>query len=147
MHSKRVQPNKACRELTNTYSRTTRCPRVTQTDSCCDIKLTCLRFSKLFMSHLDAEFRKQAAPSLKSLVADQVHSSTCIFFDYPNSSKFEGKQVYGTVCDRCSYRSERPSTFLEIEINLEVCQNIEPLVGYSQVNRQTQVLGSALRRY
>ncbi|KDQ34247.1 hypothetical protein PLEOSDRAFT_152885 [Pleurotus ostreatus PC15] len=66
-------------------------------------------FSKLFMSHLDAEFRKQAAPSLKSLVADQ----------------FEGKQVYGTVCDRCSYRSERPSTFLEIEINLEANSSLE----------------------
>ena len=31
-----------------------------------------LRFSKLFMAHLDSEFQKQANPTLKSLVADQV---------------------------------------------------------------------------
>lgn len=30
------------------------------------------RFSKLFMSHLDAEFRKQAIPTLRSLIPDQV---------------------------------------------------------------------------
>lgn len=30
------------------------------------------RFSKLFMAHLDSEFQKQANPTLKSLVADQV---------------------------------------------------------------------------
>lgn len=32
------------------------------------------RFSKLFLSHLDAEFKKQSIPSLKSLIADQVGS-------------------------------------------------------------------------
>jgi ubiquitin carboxyl-terminal hydrolase 48 len=30
------------------------------------------RFSKLFMSHLDAEFQKQSSPSLRSLVSNQV---------------------------------------------------------------------------
>ncbi|KAF7969279.1 hypothetical protein HWV62_27809 [Athelia sp. TMB] len=62
-------------------------------------------FSKLFMSHLDAEFKKQAIPALRSLISDQVREN------------FEGKQVYGTMCDSCSHRSERPSDFLEIEIN------------------------------
>jgi hypothetical protein len=33
---------------------------------------TNFRFSKLFLSHLDAEFKKQSIPSLKSLIADQV---------------------------------------------------------------------------
>ncbi|KAG5724013.1 Ubiquitin carboxyl-terminal hydrolase 48 [Termitomyces sp. T112] len=60
-------------------------------------------FSKLFMSHLDAEFKKQANPRVKSLVTDQ----------------FQGKQIYGTLCNNCQYRSERVSDFLEIEINLK----------------------------
>ncbi|KAF4603807.1 hypothetical protein EYR38_004223 [Pleurotus pulmonarius] len=85
-------------------------------------------FSKLFMSHLDAEFRKQVTPSLRSLVADQ----------------FEGKQVYGTVCDRCSYRSERPSTFLEIEINLEanssLGERIEALLKPEQLQGDNRYL-------
>lgn len=32
-----------------------------------------IRFSKLFMSHLDAEFKKQSIPSLRSLISDQVN--------------------------------------------------------------------------
>ncbi|KAG6814529.1 hypothetical protein H0H92_000055 [Tricholoma furcatifolium] len=60
-------------------------------------------FSKLFMSHLDAEFKKQANPRVKSLITDQ----------------FQGKIVYGTLCNNCQYRSERVSDFLEIEINLK----------------------------
>lgn len=35
-------------------------------------------------------------------------------------NQFQGKQVYGTICNHCQYRSERTSDFLEIEINLEV---------------------------
>ncbi|KAG6851255.1 hypothetical protein H0H93_011691 [Arthromyces matolae] len=46
-------------------------------------------FSKLFMSHLDAEFKKQANPKLKSLITDQ----------------FRGKQVYGTLCNTCETTS------------------------------------------
>ncbi|KAK0210866.1 hypothetical protein DFS33DRAFT_1252154 [Desarmillaria ectypa] len=60
-------------------------------------------FSKLFMSHLDAEFKKQTSPSLRSLLTDQ----------------FQGKQVYGTLCDTCGYKSERSSDFLEIEISFK----------------------------
>ncbi|KAG5647281.1 hypothetical protein DXG03_000817 [Asterophora parasitica] len=66
-------------------------------------------FSKLFMSHLDAEFQKQANPKVKSLVTDQ----------------FQGKQVYGTICNKCKYRSERISDFLEIEINLKNNSKLE----------------------
>ena len=32
------------------------------------------RFSKLFMSHLDAEFKKQSLTSVKSLITDQVRA-------------------------------------------------------------------------
>ncbi|KAF5380840.1 hypothetical protein D9615_004069 [Tricholomella constricta] len=69
-------------------------------------------FSKLFMSHLDAEFKKQANPKVKSLVTDQ----------------FQGKQVYGTICNHCKYRSERVSDFLEIEISLKKNSNLRDRV-------------------
>ncbi|KAG8727357.1 hypothetical protein FRC12_022558, partial [Ceratobasidium sp. 428] len=59
-------------------------------------------FSKLFMSHLDNEFKKQQDVPLQSLVTDQ----------------FEGKQVYGTRCTRCNKSSEHQSSFLELEISL-----------------------------
>ncbi|CAE6465896.1 unnamed protein product, partial [Rhizoctonia solani] len=51
-------------------------------------------FSKLFMSHLDNEFKKQ------------------------ENTLFEGRQVYGTRCATCQNASEHQSTFLEIEISL-----------------------------
>lgn len=57
------------------------------------------------MSHLDNEFKKQTDPKLQSLLPSQ----------------FEGKVVHTTVCDKCKSRSERESTFLELEVNLEVC--------------------------
>ncbi|RDB21476.1 Ubiquitin carboxyl-terminal hydrolase 48 [Hypsizygus marmoreus] len=70
-------------------------------------------FSKLFISHLDAEFQKQAIPAVKSLITDQ----------------FQGKQVYGTICNNCQYRSERTSDFLEIEINLENNSKLEDRIA------------------
>ncbi|KAI0273307.1 cysteine proteinase [Gloeopeniophorella convolvens] len=60
-------------------------------------------FSKLFITHLDDELKKQPDPALKRLVSDQ----------------FEGKQAYATTCKRCGTRSENDSDFLEIEVNLE----------------------------
>jgi len=36
------------------------------------------------------------------------------------TTKFQGKQVYGTICDNCRYRSERVTDFLEVEINFKV---------------------------
>lgn len=59
-------------------------------------------FSKLFMSHLDNEFKKQDNASLQSLMTDQ----------------FEGRQVYGTRCGTCQNASEHQSSFLELEISL-----------------------------
>ncbi|KAH9173623.1 cysteine proteinase [Lactarius sanguifluus] len=60
-------------------------------------------FSKLFVTHLDDEFKKQPDPALKNLVSNQ----------------FEGTQTYATTCMRCGTRSENDSDFLEIEVNLE----------------------------
>lgn len=70
-------------------------------------------FSKLFISHLDAEFKKQSIPAIKSLITDQ----------------FQGKQVYGTICNRCHYRSERTSDFLELEISLENNATLEDRIA------------------
>ncbi|KAG7092641.1 hypothetical protein E1B28_008981 [Marasmius oreades] len=60
-------------------------------------------FSKLFMSHLDAEFKKQSDVRVRSLVTDQ----------------FQGEQIYGTACSNCQYKSETTSNFLELEINFQ----------------------------
>ncbi|EMD38059.1 hypothetical protein CERSUDRAFT_113204 [Gelatoporia subvermispora B] len=70
-------------------------------------------FSKLFMAHLDSEFQKQSDPTLKSLIADQ----------------FQGKQVYGTVCEKCHRRSERESDFLEIEVNIQNNSTLEERIA------------------
>ncbi|KAH7929713.1 cysteine proteinase [Leucogyrophana mollusca] len=70
-------------------------------------------FSKLFMSHLDFEFQKQAAPALRSLIADQ----------------FQGQQVYGTICGNCHNKSERSTDFLEVEINIENNARLEDRVA------------------
>ncbi|KAF8163463.1 hypothetical protein B0H34DRAFT_795175 [Crassisporium funariophilum] len=72
-------------------------------------------FSKLFMSHLDDEFKKQSLSSVKSLVTDQ----------------FQGTQVYGTICHACRNRSERVSNFLEIEINFENNSKLEDSITAS----------------
>lgn len=70
-------------------------------------------FSKLFMSHLDAEFQKQSSPSLRSLV----------------SSQFQGEQVYGTICSNCHNKSERSTDFLELEINIENNARLEDRIA------------------
>src|ERR1700731_3737539 len=36
-----------------------------------------------------------------------------------SSLKFQGKQIYGTICSACNHRSEQISDFLEIEISFE----------------------------
>ncbi|KAF9454646.1 cysteine proteinase [Macrolepiota fuliginosa MF-IS2] len=70
-------------------------------------------FSKLFMSHLDVEFKKQSVPELRSLISNQ----------------FQGTQLYGTICDTCGYRSERKSDFLELEIRFESNSKLEDCIG------------------
>lgn len=70
-------------------------------------------FSKLFMSHLDAEFQKQSSPSLRSLLSNQ----------------FQGEQVYGTICGNCHNKSERSTDFLELEINIENNARLEDRIA------------------
>ncbi|KAJ7444900.1 hypothetical protein FB451DRAFT_1343700 [Mycena latifolia] len=70
-------------------------------------------FSKLFMSHLDAEFKKQSNPALQSLITDQ----------------FQGKQVYGTICANCGSVSARDTDFLEIEINFKNNAKLEDSIA------------------
>ncbi|KAF5330471.1 hypothetical protein D9619_005916 [Psilocybe cf. subviscida] len=74
-------------------------------------------FSKLFMSHLDAEFRKQSSLSTQKLIENQ----------------FQGSQVYGTICHSCKNRSERSSDFLELEINFEQNSTLEDRIAASLV--------------
>ncbi|EPT06051.1 hypothetical protein FOMPIDRAFT_1034036 [Fomitopsis schrenkii] len=70
-------------------------------------------FSKLFMAHLDTEFQKQADPTLKTLI----------------SSQFQGSQTYVTTCQKCEYRSERSSDFLEIEVTITNNSTLEERLG------------------
>ncbi|KAH8116817.1 cysteine proteinase [Phellopilus nigrolimitatus] len=115
-------------------------------------------FSKLFMSHLDDEFKKQSNPELRSLLPDQ----------------FEGKMVNATVCDNCKTRSERETTFLELEVNLEkngsledriaallaperlsgenkylcsVCESLEDATRYTEIRNLPPVLHISLLRF
>jgi len=81
------------------------------------------RFSKLFITHLDDEFKKQPNAALKHLVSNQVSKSRSwlpTFILLSNVMQFEGTQIYATTCLRCGARSENNSDFLEIEVNLEV---------------------------
>ena len=67
-----------------------------------------VRFAKLFMDLLDAQFKKQADPVLRSLVATQ----------------FEGQMRYSTKCLKCSTVSQRTSTYREIEIALRKAKTL-----------------------
>ncbi|KAH9483698.1 Ubiquitin carboxyl-terminal hydrolase 48 [Psilocybe cubensis] len=71
-------------------------------------------FSKLFMSHLDVEFKKQTS-AVKSLITEQ----------------FQGSQAYGTICHSCKNRSERPSDFLEVEISFDNNSTLEDRIAAS----------------
>ncbi|KAJ7632814.1 cysteine proteinase [Roridomyces roridus] len=72
-------------------------------------------FSKLFMSHLDAEFKKQSNPALQSLITDQ----------------FQGKQVYGTICSNCKSVSAQETDFFEIEISFKDNAKLEDSINAS----------------
>ena len=89
------------------------------------LSLSLFRFSKLFMSHLDAEFKEQADPTVRMLIESQVKtlytsSLTKTSFEQPLYGQFQGSQVYGTHCHTCKYQSERTSDFLEMEVGLDV---------------------------
>ncbi|KAF8682576.1 Cysteine proteinase [Rhizoctonia solani] len=76
-------------------------------------------FSKLFMSHLDNEFKKQDNTLVQSLITDQVGRLASSAKNPPfDLLQFEGRQVYGTRCVTCQNASEHSSNFLEMEISL-----------------------------
>ena len=72
------------------------------------------------MTHLDAEFKKQNSESLKTLITNQVKCQRPILWSWLTFLKFQGTQVYGTICQSCKYRSETRSEFLEIEVSFKV---------------------------
>jgi ubiquitin C-terminal hydrolase len=61
-------------------------------------------FSKLFLSHLEKEFKRQDNPDLRTLI----------------QRRFEGQQTYVTLCHGCQRRSELASNFYELELSLKV---------------------------
>ncbi|KAH9981004.1 hypothetical protein BGW80DRAFT_1267806 [Lactifluus volemus] len=90
-------------------------------------------FSKLFITHLDDEFKKQPDPALRHLVSNQ----------------FQGTQTYATTCTRCGTRSENNSDFLEIEVNLECskCQSLEDATRQLILQKLPPVLHFSLLRF
>ncbi|KAK4053048.1 hypothetical protein OIV83_001783 [Microbotryomycetes sp. JL201] len=69
-------------------------------------------FSKLFMSLLDFEFKKQGANATEDDVAAKRVGQLM-------AEQFEGSITYGTRCGACNNCSETTSTFLELEISLK----------------------------
>ncbi|GAA6016907.1 hypothetical protein JCM11491_006909 [Sporobolomyces phaffii] len=67
-------------------------------------------FSKLFLNLLDHEFKKQ------SLRKEQEDASMSV--GKLVQEQFEGSMVYGTRCHECGHASERPASFLELEVSL-----------------------------
>ena len=81
------------------------------------------------MTHLDEEFKKQDAEELRSLLSKQVWQTYLECEQSLISEKFEGEMRYATVCRKCSVRSERSATFLELEINLKVAYVIQLILN------------------
>ena len=71
-HTASVQPDEVSGKFAAAYCGTARCTRVRHSWLEGDPNIELLRFSKLFMSHLDSEFRKQPRTELQSLLSDQV---------------------------------------------------------------------------
>ncbi|GAA5989261.1 hypothetical protein JCM10908_001230 [Rhodotorula pacifica] len=87
-------------------------------------------FSKLFLSLLDHEFKKQA----KRAEAEGGDTSVGKLVE----DLFEGQITYGTRCSACGNESERSSTFLELEISLAKSCKLEARLAQSL---ETEVLG------
>ncbi|KAF9052908.1 cysteine proteinase [Panaeolus papilionaceus] len=70
-------------------------------------------FSKLFMSHLDTEFKKQSSPELQFLIPNQARICD------------------GTICHRCKNKTESSSDFLEMEISFNKNCTLEDCIEAS----------------
>ncbi|KAI5474385.1 ubiquitin carboxyl-terminal hydrolase 48 [Pseudohyphozyma bogoriensis] len=107
-------------------------------------------FSKLFMSLLDHEFKKQGSraaseggesstANVARLVQEQVRvrslaSST--LSRLLTVRQFEGNITYGTRCEECDKESRRESTFLEMEITLAKNCKLEDQIKKSLKDEQ-----------
>jgi hypothetical protein len=122
VHAKRFQPRKTSGKLKAFDLRTTRCTRVSHYEPIerfthwkkqvlkafyvpprrwipeaviAVVKITCLQSGRQILAFLVCRMNWQPL-------------------------KFQGEQVYGTICGGCHNKSERSTDFLELEINIEV---------------------------
>ncbi|BGP37863.1 hypothetical protein JCM10449v2_001789 [Rhodotorula kratochvilovae] len=80
-------------------------------------------FSKLFLNLLDREFKKQAKRA--EVEGGDAKIGRII------EVQFEGKMTYGTQCSHCKNKSERTSSFLELEVNLSKNCKLEDRIAAS----------------
>ncbi|GAA5946290.1 hypothetical protein JCM3775_002682 [Rhodotorula graminis] len=82
-------------------------------------------FSKLFLTLLDWEFKKQGKRAEGEGSASGNKVARIV------EEQFEGKMTYGTECLTCGNKSERTSTFLELEVNLTRACKLEDRIEAS----------------
>ncbi|GAA6057771.1 hypothetical protein JCM3770_006837 [Rhodotorula araucariae] len=80
-------------------------------------------FSKLFLNLLDREFKKQAKRA--EIEGGDAKIGRIV------EEQFEGKMTYGTKCLHCKNKSERTSSFLELEVNLAKNCKLEDRISAS----------------
>ncbi|KAM0792438.1 hypothetical protein ACM66B_005115 [Microbotryomycetes sp. NB124-2] len=80
-------------------------------------------FSKLFMSLLDHEFKKQGEQAQNEDAAKKVGDLM--------TEQFEGSVTYGTRCEACGNASETTSAFSELEISLKNRSTLEERIKAS----------------
>ncbi|GAA5896255.1 hypothetical protein JCM8208_001826 [Rhodotorula glutinis] len=89
-------------------------------------------FSKLFLTLLDWEFKKQGKRAESEGRGGGVEGKVARIVE----EQFEGKMTYGTECLTCGNKSERTSTFLELEVNLTRACKLEDRIAASFANEQ-----------
>ncbi|GAA5837483.1 hypothetical protein JCM9279_006767 [Rhodotorula babjevae] len=82
-------------------------------------------FSKLFLTLLDWEFKKQGKRAASEGGGGESKVARIV------EEQFEGKMTYGTECLTCGTKSERTSTFLELEVNLTRACKLEDRIAAS----------------
>ncbi|GAA5905072.1 uncharacterized protein JCM6883_004957 [Sporobolomyces salmoneus] len=85
-------------------------------------------FSKLFLSLLDHEFKKQSLRKEQEGAAINVGNLV--------EELFEGSMIYGTRCRTCRHASERPASFLELEVSLTKDCKLEDRIKQSLQDEQ-----------
>ncbi|GAA5957689.1 hypothetical protein JCM3765_001482 [Sporobolomyces pararoseus] len=80
-------------------------------------------FSKLFLSLLDHEFKKQSLQKEQEGATMNVGKLV--------KEQFEGRMIYGTRCHTCKHPSERDASFLELEVSLTANCKLENRIAQS----------------